>query len=123
MLAGFGETYGMDRDTAFTVARAFGGGMGQGRVCGAVSGAFMVLGFKYRHETDGSTARHKTHAVTAKFARRFEQRHGTTVCRELLGGADLGTESGRQEAIDKGLFTTICQKLVQDAAEILKDML
>ena len=35
---------------AFNLARAFGAGMGLGRICGAVSGAFMVLGFKYQNE-------------------------------------------------------------------------
>jgi C_GCAxxG_C_C family probable redox protein len=123
VLAGFGKTFGMDRDTAFIVARAFGGGMGQGRTCGAVSGALMVLGFKYRDETDESAARQKTYGLASEFVRRFEQRHGTTSCRELLGGVDLGREGGRQEAIDKGLFTTICPKVVLSAAEIIKEMM
>ena len=39
---------GLDENTAFKVASAFGGGMVRhGEVCGAVTGALMALGLKY----------------------------------------------------------------------------
>ena len=41
----FCEELGLDRAIALQVANGFGGGMGRtGRTCGAVTGAYMVLG-------------------------------------------------------------------------------
>ena len=120
MLVGFGEDYGLDRETALSVARAFGAGMGSGGVCGAVTGAYMVLGFKFHKEADQRQARHRTYHLVREFNERFKDRHETLICQELLGGVDLGTPSGRQEATDKKLFSTLCPVFVRDAAEILE---
>ena len=123
MFAGFGEQFGVDREMAFAIARAFGGGLGMGNICGALSGAFMVLGFKFRDESDEREARYKTYDLVREFVKRFESRHGTIMCKALLDGVDLGTEIGRQEALDKELFKTVCPKYVRDAGEILNDLL
>jgi C_GCAxxG_C_C family probable redox protein len=41
----YGERYGLARDLALKLGDAFGGGMGGlGRMCGAVTGALMVIG-------------------------------------------------------------------------------
>ena len=50
------ETYapsmGMPEDIAKRVAAAFAGGMGMGSECGAVTGAFLVIGMKYGKTKD-----------------------------------------------------------------------
>jgi C_GCAxxG_C_C family probable redox protein len=102
------------------VARAFGAGMGSGGVCGAVTGAYMVLGFKFRKEADQRQARYRTYELVREFNERFKVRRESIICRELLGGVDLGTPSGRQEASDKKLVSTLCPVFVRDAAEILE---
>ena len=40
----FADVIGMDEDTAYRMGANFGGGMKMGSVCGAVTGALMVLG-------------------------------------------------------------------------------
>ena len=97
--------------------------MGLGKMCGALSGAFMVLGLKFQDNDDEKKARYKTYDLVREFISRFESRQGTILCKDLLGGVDLGTEAGRQEAVKRKLFTTVCQKYVRDAAEILDDMM
>ena len=48
VLTAFCEEYGIDKKLAMRIACPFGGGMGHtGQVCGAVSGALLVLGLKY----------------------------------------------------------------------------
>ena len=40
--------YGLDEDKALKISTGFGGGMARsGRTCGAVTGAYMVIGLKY----------------------------------------------------------------------------
>lgn len=115
---------GLDREAALKVAGPFGGGMGgMGHTCGAVTGAFMVIGLKYaRLRADDIETKEQAYNLVKEFARRFTSRNGSVMCRELLD-QDISTPEGRLIATDKGLFTTICPRLVQDAAEIIEQIL
>jgi len=121
MLAGFGELYGLDRSTAFKLARAFGSGMGMGRECGAVTGAMMILGFKVQEASTEKETRYRVYDLAKELVRLFEEKHGTIMCKDLLG-ADLGTLEGRDKAVKDNLFRTLCPGFVRDAAQILSDM-
>jgi len=121
MLAGFGEFYGLDRTTAFKLGRAFGAGMGMGCECGAVTGAMMVLGFKVQEGSTERETRFKVYDLNRELIRLFEQKHGTIICKDLIG-VDLGTQEGRDKAIKDNLFGTLCPVFVRDAAQILADM-
>jgi C_GCAxxG_C_C family probable redox protein len=122
MLAGFGESFGLKRDQTFKIARAYGAGMGTGGICGAVTGAYMILGFLVGEDEDERRARYKTYELVSEFTRRFEARRGTLVCKTLLDGVDLGTETGRKEALEKNLFREDCPGLLRDAGEILEEL-
>jgi C_GCAxxG_C_C family probable redox protein len=121
MLAGFGEIYGLDRSTAFKLARAFGSGMGMGRECGAVTGAMMILGFKVQEASSEKDTRYRVYDLVKEFIRLFERTHGTIICKDLLG-VDLGTQEGRNRATKNNLFRTLCPGFVRDAAQILANM-
>lgn len=107
---------------AIMLGRAFGSGMGQGGVCGVLFGAFMILGLTFQEETDERRARYRTYDLVREFTGRFTTRRGTIVCKELLGGVDPSTEAGRRQSLDQKLFTTLCSKFVEDAADILETM-
>ena len=115
---------GLNREIALKVSQAFGGGMGQmGEVCGAVTGAFMVIGLKYgRTRADDDEAKVKTYSLVKEFTEKFKARNGTIICRELLG-CDIGTPEGERIAKEKKLFSTVCPGFVQDAVEILEEIL
>ena len=124
MLSSFGEEFGLDRERALRVAGAFGGGMARmGEECGAVTGAFMAIGLKYgKTKTGDEGAREKTYELVGEFVKKFKSRHGSIVCKELLG-YDLSSPEGRKAAYEQGLFTTLCPQFVRDAAEILEEIL
>ena len=124
VLAVFSEALQMDRETAIRVATGFGGGMGRsGNTCGAVTGAFMVLGLaRGMRRAEDAAAKETTYALVREFSRHFTDQHATLACRELLG-VDIGTAEGRQAAKERGLFTTLCKELIQDAVIILEKML
>jgi len=123
ILAIYGKESSLGRDTALKLASGFGGGMGaMGQTCGAVTGAFMIIGLKYGGTSSSDEeVKINTYKLIRKFAERFKSRNGTTICKELLG-CDISTEEGLRTAKEKDLFSTICPKLVQDAAEILEEM-
>ena len=124
ILSTYGSDFGLDRDIALRVAGGFGGGMGRmGKTCGAVTGAFMVLGLKYGSaDATDNDKKEKTYALVREFANQFSLRNGHIGCNELLGH-DISTPDGRKEAQEKGLFSTLCPKLVRDAAEIVEQLL
>jgi C_GCAxxG_C_C family probable redox protein len=95
--------------------------MGLGKECGAVTGAFMVIGLSIRQEKDEKDARLKASALVKKLKNRFEARHGTILCKDLLG-VDVGTSEGREKAVKENLYQTLCPNFVKTAGEILKDL-
>ncbi len=120
VLAVYGPRYGLAEEQALRVAAAFAGGMRMAETCGAVTGAFMALGLA--HCTDGSRTiegRKAAYAAVLAFAEAFKARNGSLVCRELLG-CDVSTPDGGQTAREKGLFVTVCPRLVRDASELLE---
>jgi len=124
LLVAYADQFGMDRRTALKVSAAFGGGMGRmGEICGAVTGAFMVIGLKYgRTEVKDVESHEKTNRLVQEFVRRFKAVHESIVCRELLG-CDLSTKEGQKIFVDNKLRQTLCTKFVSDAAEIVGQLL
>ena len=124
MLSTYGMQFGIDREIALKVAAAFGGGMGRmGETCGAVTGAFMLIGLKCGNtKAKDKKARRKTDELVREFVSKFEAKHGSIRCKDLLG-YDLSTSDGWKTAKKKKLFKTVCSGFVQDAAEIIEQML
>lgn len=116
----YAKQYGIDENTARTIARSFGGGMGRTcQTCGAVTGAYMVLGFK-NDDSDEKSAKEKTYAHVQEFARRFQEIHSNVNCQELLN-CDLGTADGQNYFKNNGLLRK-CENFVRDAATILEEL-
>jgi C_GCAxxG_C_C family probable redox protein len=112
----YGKEFGISPDQAFKIASGFGGGMRIDGTCGAVTGAFMVLGLKFAKGKD------KPYDKIIKFAETFRRKNKSTDCRTLIG-CDIRTEEGMNKAVSEGLFRKICSQVVKDAAEILETML
>jgi C_GCAxxG_C_C family probable redox protein len=118
------EVYGIDKKTALKIATSFGGGMGHtGETCGAVTGAFMLLGLiygKYRADDEGS--KEKTYTLVQEFTDRFKKLNGSVRCTELIGH-DLSTKDGVKNAKLNNVFETLCPKYVKDSAEIVQKLI
>lgn len=116
--------YGLERGLALRLAQGFGGGMGRtGRTCGAISGAYMVLGLAQKMSPEnprGSIDR--TYELIHEFDLEFKALHRSLICKELIS-YDLSTPEGRAEAHDKKVFTSVCPDFVRDAAKILERLL
>jgi len=124
VFAAFCEELKLDRNTALKIADAFGGGIGHmGLTCGAVTGAAMVAGLRHgRTVAADNEAKLKTSRIVKTLAERFAARHGTIVCKELLG-CDVGTPEGMQYFKDRDFRNTRCPAFVAMAAEILDEIL
>lgn len=122
ILTAFGEPHGIDSETAKKLGRPWGGGVGRmGQICGAVTGAIMVLGLAQSGKQDEAEARNDICLTIQELVRRFEQRHGATVCKDLLG-ADFSTEEGQRKIKEEMLVKKLCPKFVEDAGCILAEL-
>ena len=123
VLSSFGLELGLDEETCFKLGAGFGGGMGRmGLICGAVTGAIMVIGMKYGHiNTDDADAKMVTYELVNEFREEFEKRHGSIICKEILG-CDISTPEGHEEFKRKNLIEELCPKLVRAAVEILEEI-
>jgi len=121
VFSAFASQFGLDKDTALKLASPFGGGMARrGEICGAVTGALLVLGLV--RGADTPTGKDEIYRLSQEFMRRFEKKHSTLLCRDLIG-SDLSTPEGWQKAKETGKFTNACPILVRDAAEIVQTLL
>lgn len=121
----FSDITGAEEKTLVKIASSFGGGMGRLReVCGAVTGAFMVLGLLYGYSESETGAKKAEHYMRIQhFAERFSEETGSIVCRELLG-LDKGKYSPvPDERTEQYYKKRPCRELVGLAAGILEEMI
>jgi len=124
VLLTYGTQLGLNHETALKIADGFGGGMGRmGEICGAVTGAFMVIGLKHGQIAVEDTQSHeKTYKLINEFVSAFKSRNESIICRDLIN-CDISTPEGLNLAREKQLFNAICPKYVRDAAEIIEQLL
>lgn len=125
VLCAFEDVTGFDRETAAKISSSFGGGMGRMReVCGAVSGALMVLGLAKGYADPANPQAKKEHyALIQEFARRFREENGSIICRELLAGTDASSGSVPEARTPEFYKKRPCAELVYFAAKITDEML
>lgn len=122
VLVVYGESLGLSKKMAMRIAAGFAGGMRLGETCGAVTGAFMVIGLRYASETcDTVAGRANVYNRVMEFANKFRKLNGSITCRKLLG-CDISTPEGMKHAQERNLFKTTCVKMVHDAVVILEEM-
>ena len=104
------------------MSSSFGGGMGRLReVCGAVTGMFMVAGFLYGFDGPESTGEKAEHyGRIQELAHRFEEEHGSIICREMLGLSARRDTPVPEERTKEYYKKRPCVEIVGDAAEILE---
>lgn len=118
VFAAFSDMFGVDKNNALRLASGFGAGIARKQeVCGAVSGAIMLIGMKYG-KTSGKDleAHEKTYEVVDCFCSKFIERNKSINCYELLG-CDISTANAN------GLIKKLCPKYVKDSAEIISELL
>jgi C_GCAxxG_C_C family probable redox protein len=119
ILSTYGRELGMDKDMALGVSGSFGGGMASmAETCGAVTGAFMVIGLKYgKTKADDEEAKKKTYVLVREFVDRFKSRNGSIVCRELLGydiSIPEGMKAVKREEAHRHPVPAVCRRRRRD---------
>lgn len=123
VLGAYASELGMEKNLAAALGRGMSGGIsGLGNVCGAVSGAVLVIGQKTTTEDNihDREAKYKTMETVREFVARFEEQHASIKCRELIGH-DISTREKSAAASKENAFVN-CPKFIESAVTILDDM-
>lgn len=123
IFAAYAVERGIEEALALRLGTNFGGGARKGELCGAVSGALMVLGLLYGHGKRGdAAAKARAYALSEEYMNRFIRENGSVVCRELLG-YDLSVPEQMASIREKDLFHVRCPEIIRSAAAILDELL
>ena len=83
----------------------------------------MVIGLKHaKMRKDDDDSRELSYALAQEFMDAFRERHGSLVCRELLG-VNVSTPEGVAEVRKRDLFRTVCPKFVGYAGRLLEELI
>ena len=123
VLGAFAEELGMSEEQAMKVALCFSAGARKGEVCGACTGALMVLGSLYgQYDQSDEKSRQVANEVNDKMMKRFAEVCGSYLCNDLLK-CDISQKEGVEYALENHLFTEFCPKMVANAVEILEQII
>ena len=123
VLTVFAADFGLDEKLTLMIGTQFGGGARNGEMCGAVSGALMVLGLKYGHyESDNIEQKSRAYSIASEYTKRFKELNGSIVCHDLLG-YDLTIPEDMAYIKEKNLFGKVCPEMIKSAVEVLEGIL
>ena len=115
VLGAFCERYGMDITLARRVSCGLNSGVRNAGICGAVTGAVLVIGLRYGESPTDCNQK------VEEFIGVFRERNRSIICRDLLG-CDIFTPEGKENAVNNHLFATICRDMVVSATQILCEL-
>ena len=116
--------FGLPEETAKKIACGFGSGISStSEVCGAVTGAVMLIGLKYgKFLEEDKESKDRTYKIVSQFISKFREELGSINCTELLK-YDLSKEGELQKARESGIFKELCPVLVKKSVEFLEQFL
>lgn len=106
----------LDEETLVRLASGFGGGMRKGEVCGALTGALMILSLKY-----GSN-KAEAEKIATKCMEKFKENKGAHRCKDLLG-YDLSIEEENRIILEQNIKGKYCPGLKADGVRIALELL
>ena len=123
VFASFAESFGLNKDFALKNTCGFGAGMHQGKTCGAVTGAYMILGlFTGRKDAENKEAKYRVQNLVNQFNRLFQKKHAGLSCEELLG-MNISCDKNMEKAREQNLFKAKCPEFIKTSAEIVFDLI
>ena len=118
----FQDRLDLNEDQIRRAASSFGSGMGKlQNTCGALTGGYMVIGLT-TPAAESKEDRNSQYRKVRQFTKDFEERHGSSVCRQLAG-CDFLTEEGEAYFQENGLKQSICAPCVATSVALLERML
>lgn len=121
VMAVFAGELKFEKESLEKLGAAFGGGMGEGETCGAVTGALMVLGLKYGNSSTSPELKESMKEISGRFKIKFLEKHKSLKCLNLTG-YNLKIEKENASADKAGVFQSRCPHFIADAIAIVDEI-
>ncbi len=125
VFAAYADLFGIDEKTALKLSSGLGAGCGRQReLCGAVSGAAMIIGLKFgsANSTDRQT-KALCYEKVREHSALFKEKNPSIVCRELLGTGNKNESALPEERNSEYYKKRPCVQIVIDSAEALEKII
>lgn len=124
IIISFADILKIEEEKALRIASGFGGGMGgMQETCGAVTGAFMVIGYlKGKYKEGDDEAKILTNELIQEYTNKFVEKYGSINCKALIK-FDLSTKEGREQAVEADVFNKKCTTFINHTVELLEEIL
>ena len=122
VIGAYADVIGIGEQEAYSIGAGFGGGAGTGEICGAVSGAIIVLGLLTPVDmNDPVSSKKRTTALGKEFQKRFVEKFRHLRCHDLL--RDPTQTSDATPAAQAMGVTNHCRVMIVTAVELVEDIL
>ena len=122
VIGAYADIIGIGEQEAFSIGAGFGGGAGTGELCGAVSGAVMVLGLLTPVDmNDPVGSKKRTTTLSKEFQKRFVEKFRHLRCHDLL--RDPTQTSDATPAAKAMGVTHHCRLMIVTAVELVEEIL
>lgn len=102
VLLAYADKIGLSAEDAKKITACFGGGLCTGDVCGAITGAMMVLGMQHFDPVaDLAGEKVKTRKIGMDFMREIGEKFGSIDCRDIF------SQGGRTQCVK--VIETVCE--------------
>lgn len=119
VIAPFADSLNIDVPTALRMAGGFGHGLRLGEVCGAISGAAMVIGLREgTDEPSDLAAKNSCNAQTLELMRTLTAQLGSCQCRVLIKDEAL---TARGSLTCPGCTRRACAAVIETAVAALEE--
>lgn len=110
VVVALGELVSQDPELLKNIAAGFGGGVNNGEICGACTGAVMALGLLGGDKASAGT-------LTKQLTREFREAFGGLRCLEVLG-YDLHDPEHRRIISEQNLFVRRCRAVIAQTTQM-----
>jgi len=124
IIKAYANEVGMKEEDAVRMASSLGGGVGRnGQICGAVSGAALIIGMKFG-TTDPTNfqAKEEAYNKTNELLEKFSAENKSVLCKELIP-YDMKNPEDLKKAREAGVFTKQCPLYVSSAGRIMESII
>jgi C_GCAxxG_C_C family probable redox protein len=111
-----------DLPTVMKTVSCMGMGLLEGSVCGAVLGAYAVIGLKYGNDHPDLATKGLALIKKEQFMAEFKKRYDGFTCPQLMK-LDIRKEEDNLKAYSTGVYEHFCPRLCYDVTEILEKIL
>ncbi len=124
IIKAYANEVGINQEDAVKMASALGGGVGRnGHICGAVSGAALIIGMKFGTINPADfPAKEIAYNKTNELLEKFAAENKSVLCKELIP-YDMKNPEELKKAREAGVFTKQCPLFVLSAAKILESII